>query len=274
MAIHFLAILSLLFLFLVEYSSIYTAYVIKFYYFDSLITPRMSLIDLEPGNQIEIDDDLSDHEAHLFSTENGNDEDNDMPTKHLNKYEKRRANKYSEFNDIIQEKYIDLSDFERRDASLTSHDIYCVSRQLGYLPYNIVRIAATDINDVSHHLVAVLYPLNRNRLKGKYEHAEGYKPFPTIYWMISPSLQAKVSFIERDGWIQKLQARLLDSEEYLEIMRQSHQLYREERWNMLSPSDKDYIEQMGWFVPFHDVITCVHVLSTGRELFKMSESRE
>ena len=48
--------------------------------------------------------------------------------------------------------------------------------------------------------VLLLYPLNKNaNILGNYHESEGLKPFPTIFWMCCPLLQARVAKLEEEG---------------------------------------------------------------------------
>lgn len=83
---------------------------------------------------------------------------------------------------------------------------------------------------------------------GRYRESHGLRPFPTIYWMTCPIMQARVSELEKSGWITTLENRLLQSrnDEYVNAMINSHQRYINERWNLLTECDKEYVEKKGW----------------------------
>ena len=149
-----------------------------------------------------------------------------------------------EINASDREEY--MASFIRKDDKLTFDHILAIHQQLGYLPTNIVRAGAFIDNKP---VVAELYPLNVNDLKGRYDSKEGIKPFPTIFWMTCPNLHIRISQIEEEGWIQTFQTRLHDStnfSEAIEAMKKAHDLYAKERWNMLSEVDKEYVATQGW----------------------------
>ena len=64
--------------------------------------------------------------------------------------------------------------------------------------------------------------------------------------MTCPILQAVVSMIEKSGWVEILEAKLQSNPEYVAMMEQSHKRYIDERWNLLTPEDKEYLEKMNW----------------------------
>jgi hypothetical protein len=59
-------------------------------------------------------------------------------------------------------------------------------------------------------------------------------------------MQARISELEKSGWITILEKKLEGTMSYLDAMRESHRRYIEERWNLLTETDKQYVEQMGW----------------------------
>jgi serine/threonine protein phosphatase PrpC len=188
---------------------------------------------------------------------------------------------------IAQIENLNFDIFQRKSLFLTLNDVKTVTRQLGYLPYNIVEIGAYENNqfqdgiidsrerisfnnDNSHHIrcdslsninavpqVLILYPLNANDLQGRYNLEEGSKPFPTITWMSCPNLFSKISKLEVDGWIAKFQKKLTNvnegKEEYRERMKVAHRLYSEFRWNLLTNEDKEMIEKAGWAQNLRDI---------------------
>mmetsp|Transcript_9306 Transcript_9306/g.9383 ORF Transcript_9306/g.9383 Transcript_9306/m.9383 type:complete len:266 (-) Transcript_9306:270-1067(-) len=141
----------------------------------------------------------------------------------------------------------------RRSERLTVEDTQSLTDQLGYIPYNVVEVSSRDINNTPQS--ALIYPLNSNpSLSGRY--AKGIKPFPTIMWLTSPILKAKISRLEYQGWITKLQHRLHHSElseTYMRQMELAHKYYKEERWNMMTSNDKEYVDQNGWTSALHTV---------------------
>jgi hypothetical protein len=81
-------------------------------------------------------------------------------------------------------------------------------------------------------------------------------PFPTIFWMTCPELKSRISKLEDDGWILKLEKRLLTSphsDAYLRIMDRAHRLYAEERWSLMSEADKSIVRDNNWVRALKDV---------------------
>ena len=136
-----------------------------------------------------------------------------------------------------------LSEFTRKTPSLTAVDAEAVCRDLGFVPQNLCDVGAHDASN-GHPLIARLYPLNRNELKGRYSKES--LPFPTMMWMTSPVLKARISKIEVDGYIEIIQQRLADSPEALESMNRAHKAYAKERWGLLSEEDRVVVEGRGW----------------------------
>lgn len=132
-----------------------------------------------------------------------------------------------------------------------------VTCQLGYLPSNIVDIGAVSSQpsagikpSILYPLIIILYPLNANGLSGRYSSDGGLKPFPTTLWMTCPLLHSKVSKLEDQGWVQRLQQRLRhdkNSCEWLQMMRNAHQQYADMRWELLNSEDKEIVLSNGWY---------------------------
>jgi hypothetical protein len=160
------------------------------------------------------------------------------------KIKNRLANEGTSEIGIEQQQLLEWS-LTRRDPELTEATVSIIRTQLGYTPLNLIRIGAC--NEAMLPAIAVLYPLNANTLKGRYDWREGLKPFPTIFWMTCPQLHTKVADLEKDGWIQEIQSRLNDNvEDSIKLMEIAHNHYITERWNLLTDKDKVYIEEKGW----------------------------
>lgn len=132
----------------------------------------------------------------------------------------------------------DISIFNRRSVTLTIDDIRVVSSQLGYEPLNIVDVAGRE-NGIPR--VAILFPLNRNESIGGRYASKDFLPFPTIIWMTCPLLKMRISGLEKDGWISKLENRLEGDDEAQLKMINAHNMYAEKRWNMLSLEDIELV---------------------------------
>ena len=147
-----------------------------------------------------------------------------------------------------------MSIFLRSNEILTLKEVQIVTNQLKYIPYNIIKIGAYS-SSTNEPLVAILYPLLLNDLKGNYIKEEGYKPFPTTMWITCPKLHTRISKLEDQGWINIIQDRIKDdkNKEYLEIMHNAHDMYSKYRWSLLSTEDIQLIETNGWTPKLRDV---------------------
>ena len=103
--------------------------------------------------------------------------------------------------------------------------------QLGYAPTNVVEIAA--FNDVGAPAVARLYPLRACTDAKKPKQRATAEPFPTMFWLVCPDISARVSKLEDDGWVNKLQERLLKSDTARQELKRQHEAYASERWSLL-----------------------------------------
>jgi hypothetical protein len=117
-------------------------------------------------------------------------------------------------------------------------DIY---EQLGYIPSNLVSIAARRGGDIKTPLVLKTYPLNGGASRRKAK-AEGIlTPFPTLYWFCCKEVGKAVANLERRGYVGKLEERLRDEPGMLEKFVRSHDSYAKERWNSLTDEHQEYI---------------------------------
>jgi hypothetical protein len=158
----------------------------------------------------------------------------------------------------IQDGAIDIAEFEvsfdkfpyiNQSKDISLEELKYITRQLGFIPLNFVEVAYAHSKPLIENgctaAILKLYPLNHEIHGGK----SMISPFPNMFWCFCPELHAKVSVLEEDGYVQILTERLQKSEissEYLEIMRYAHQKYAEERWEMLSEIDQEYVKQHGW----------------------------
>lgn len=144
-------------------------------------------------------------------------------------------------------KEITLDLIVHKSNALTLDQLNMLIDQLGYIPYNLIEIGSSSDEPEPVTQVAMLYPLNKNDLSGRY--ATRPLPFPTMLWLCCPTLHTKICELEVDGWVQKLQKRLTESDEsatYLSRMQQAHRAYAAERWSLLSEEDLRTVEENGW----------------------------
>ena len=171
----------------------------------------------------------------------------------------RNYRKYCQRMSIDEDSLINnltLNQFPWRSTDLSLNDIKVVTKQLGYAPRNIIEIGAYLTKNTptsplveKHPQVAIVYPLNYNKLKGhNYDIPGGLKPFPTVTWMTCPLLQKQISQLEDAGWINKLQIRLNSDDKYLQQMRQAHERYCAFRMSLLTDEDRVYVASQGWLV--------------------------
>ena len=153
------------------------------------------------------------------------------------------GNDYSQLYGTERETVPGLESFPRRTEKLTAADANIVCQDLGYKPENLCDVGAHDpVSGVP--LIARLYPLNRNLLKGRYKSES--LPFPTMMWMTSAALKARVSKIEVDGYIEAFKAKLKASPEAQADMCAAHAAYAAERWSLLSEGDRKHVQERGW----------------------------
>jgi len=111
-----------------------------------------------------------------------------------------------------------------------------VKEQLGYRPYNALRVAARGSK--GEPAVLECYPLVPA------SQPPGCSPFPTLFWLCSKDLKTLVAQLEYDGLMQVFKERAI-AMELEEQMTVAHQAYRDHRWHLLSESDRRIVEEGG-----------------------------
>jgi Protein of unknown function (DUF501) len=97
-----------------------------------------------------------------------------------------------------------LADSGGPPAGVSEADIVAIATQLGYIPHNLVAVAARG--STGQPAVLLLHPLaapvctRRNDVQ--------LQPFPTIYWLCCPQMKCDVSRLEVQGLVQQFEARL------------------------------------------------------------------
>eukprot|EP01083_Nonionella_stella_P008746 25277_1 len=123
---------------------------------------------------------------------------------------------------------------------LTDEDAQKVRDQLGYIPSNLVSVAAR--RSTGDPLVLRTYPLNGGAKRRKLKAEGDLTPFPTHYWFITSNPVSKaVSALEQKGYVAKFESRLMDDPDALHSFIKSHEGYATERWDSILPEHKAYI---------------------------------
>eukprot|EP00986_Skeletonema_menzelii_P014955 scaffold10663_cov203-Skeletonema_menzelii.AAC.5 len=74
------------------------------------------------------------------------------------------------------------------------------------------------------------------------------EPFPTMYWLTSPTLRILISKMElsKNNNVQTMEQRLRSSQAHLDQMERAHKSYGRSRWELLTAQDKESVLQRGW----------------------------
>jgi hypothetical protein len=129
-------------------------------------------------------------------------------------------------------------------------DKEAVSRQLGYLPPNFVKVSARNGN--GSPVAIKTYPLDggapRRQAKAALSLSESMSvsvgtPFPTLYWLTCPSIAKAIAKMERNGYVSMLEDRLKVDSTMTDQLFSCHKEYARERWECLSLDDKNLLTQ-------------------------------
>ncbi|KAI9914289.1 hypothetical protein PsorP6_007330 [Peronosclerospora sorghi] len=173
----------------------------------------------------------------------------------------------------------------------TEADIVLVQEELGFVPNNLVRvstfidskgcISSERTCSTSRPAVLLLYPLRNAELAYKKKQRAKVEPFPTIYWLASTELKARVSTLEDQQFVLTLQRRLDADDVAKQKMAQSHREYAAQRWRMITPHDLELVKRRRWEFVLRDVgiagirkfhnVKCLHThyahyLATGNNI--------
>ncbi|KAL7481843.1 hypothetical protein ACHAW6_007529 [Cyclotella cf. meneghiniana] len=74
------------------------------------------------------------------------------------------------------------------------------------------------------------------------------EPFPTLYWLTCPRLRCYVSRLELSQMhnVARMERRLRSSTYYLDQMARAHLSYGKQRWELLTPVDREEVLRRGW----------------------------
>ncbi|RLN87575.1 hypothetical protein BBJ28_00005876 [Nothophytophthora sp. Chile5] len=154
-------------------------------------------------------------------------------------------------------------------------ELALVREELGFVPNNLVRVSAfvdgegsptaqeqTDQTAATRRpAVLLLYPLRNAEDAYKKKQRAKMEPFPTIYWLASSELKARVSTLEDQQFVLELQRRLDASDVAKQVglqwerlkMAESHREYAAQRWRMLTPHDRELVTSRRWEFFLRDV---------------------
>lgn len=138
-----------------------------------------------------------------------------------------------------------------------SHEDECaILEQLGYIPPNLCCVSAR--NAAGRPIAIKSYPLLVEQQLVKNGAAEGCDsnnkdennnnktPFPTLYWLSCPQISRAISELEREGYVRIFQQRIENDVEELGVKWwKCHEQYANERWNVLSNHDRDWLLMPG-----------------------------
>lgn len=113
-----------------------------------------------------------------------------------------------------------------------------ICQQLGYVPNNFVCVSAR-LSDGTPIAIQT-YPLQGGapRRQAKSDLSVG-TPFPTMYWLTNPEISRAIAELERRGYVSMIEATIKSDPELVDQLYQCHAEYAQERWESLSPHDRE-----------------------------------
>ena len=149
---------------------------------------------------------------------------------------------------------IDASD----DDIPTKNDIDSITRQLGYVPPNFIKVSARREN--GQPLTLQTYPLNggaaaARRERKKEDDSLMIIPFPTLYWFCCPDVGRAIADLERTGHVNLLQQKLESNPTYIERWYQNHDTYAKQRWLSLTDEHRSMLSSSPTSTNSDDILT-------------------
>jgi len=137
-------------------------------------------------------------------------------------------------------------------------DACYVTTELGRAPQGVVGVASR--NREGQPAVIINLPL--------IQQGEKWLPFPTLYWLVDPSLNAKIADIERTGGVGEIERALMASQDLMQAHRADNVFYAMARWAVLNDREKQAANDLGLHpileasgiggVANHDAVKCLH----------------
>lgn len=116
-------------------------------------------------------------------------------------------------------------------SAVSGRDLQVIRWQLGREPRGVMAVKRRCCR--GYPQVIQVYPL----LNGE--------PFPTLFWLTCPVLVERLSRLESQGYIKRLEARITEDGALREELYGDHRSYIAERWAALSEADRTWIKNRG-----------------------------
>lgn len=78
------------------------------------------------------------------------------------------------------------------------------------------------------------------------------EPFPTLFWLTCPILREQLARLEEQGVIAQLEGEIARDPELYRCYEKDHQRYAHERFSLLSPKEREFLEKRGWLEALRD----------------------
>jgi len=86
-------------------------------------------------------------------------------------------------------------------------------------------------------------PKEEEDINSRYTNCSSITPFPTMYWLTCPHISKAISELERNGYVKIFEERILNNVELTNIWYNVHEEYANERWNLLTLEDQEYVSK-------------------------------
>ena len=80
-------------------------------------------------------------------------------------------------------------------------------------------------------------------INSRYTNCSSITPFPTMYWLTCPHISKAISELERNGYVKIFEERIVNDNELTNIWYNVHEEYANERWNLLTINDQEYLSK-------------------------------
>lgn len=133
-----------------------------------------------------------------------------------------------------------------------------VAQCLGRDPKGVIGVAARD--QAGRPSVIVNQPLMRE--------GQRWLPFPTLYWLVDPTLSSILADLERRGGVREIEQALRDDPALLQQHLEDSKRYAAKRWALMTEADQATAQEKGLVkvlrdsgiggVANHEAVKCLH----------------
>ena len=119
---------------------------------------------------------------------------------------------------------------------------HIIAKQIGRPPRGFLKVESYC--QYGYPKVIQVYPLLRD--------GEQFEPFPTMFWLTCPIIVEQISRLEEQGIIKQFEQEIAENPKLQTQYKEDHERYAAERFALLKPEDKAFLEERGLIETLHE----------------------